>query len=108
MDYQNKIWVFDDIIDKNYQDEIENALVGFDNGFSWYYTPEIAPPLLGQKTTVTGRPAMSHNIINRDGVNSNFHEFIRPMVQQACKRIDHVFSVFSQGRTFLQFPLNFH
>ena len=52
MDYQNKIWVFDDIIDKNYQDEIENILVGRDSGFSWYFIPEVAPPLLGEKTTV--------------------------------------------------------
>ena len=106
MDYQNKIWVFDDIIDKNYQDEIENILVGRDSGFSWYFIPEVAPPLLGEKTTVTGRPAMSHSIVNRDGQNSNFHEFIRPMVEEACKRTNNIFSVFSQGRTFLQFPLN--
>ena len=24
--YQNKIWIFDDIIDKKFQDEIENGL----------------------------------------------------------------------------------
>jgi len=104
--YQNKIWIFDDIIDKKFQDEIENVLVGYDSGFSWYLIPEIAPPLKGEQTTVTGRPALSHSIVNRDGQNSNFHEFIKPMVEEACRKTNYNFSVFSQGRTFLQFPLN--
>ena len=69
------ILVIDDFIDKDYQEEIKNNLMG-DNDFPWYYIDDVTDAYSGDNQ---GRPGLSHVYVeyNDDNVSeivSDFHE----------------------------------
>ena len=71
----DKIYVFDDIITKDYQNRIKSILVGEtrynDEDFPWYYIDDItsAGDYENQK-----RGAFSHDYVHyEEGIESNFH-----------------------------------
>ena len=99
-DYDNKIWVFDDIIDKDYQDKIEEILL--DNRYSWYFIPQISSPPVGS----VPRPAFQHQYVHKSGnINSSMHEMSMGVVEAACEKIGFKYNYVHQSRSFLQLPL---
>ena len=99
--YRNKIWVFDDIIDKSHQDEIESTLLN--NNFSWYFIREISTPPVG----LVPRPAFQHQFVHKGGeVNSDWNEMAMRIVNSSCKKIGLQYDKVHQGRSFFQLPLN--
>ena len=99
--YRNKVWVFDDIIDEVYQNEIEETL--FSNNFSWYFIQEIASPPVG----LVPRSAFQHQFVHKGGeVNSGWHEMTMRIVNSSCKKIGFQYDKVHQGRSFFQLPLN--
>tara|TARA_A100001515_G_scaffold87015_1_gene69106 strand:- start:194 stop:772 length:579 start_codon:yes stop_codon:yes gene_type:complete len=101
------ILVIDDFIDKDYQEEIKNNLMG-DNDFPWYYIDDVTDAYSGDNQ---GRPGLSHVYVeyNDDNVSeivSDFHELFLPLLSKACQVLQVPRSNIVQGRSFLQFPLN--
>jgi len=101
------ILVIDDFIDKEYQEEIKNNLMG-DNDFPWYYIDDVTDAYSGDNQ---GRPGLSHVYVeyNDDNVSeivSDFHELFLPLLNKACQVLQVPRSNIVQGRSFLQFPLN--
>ena len=110
----NEVFVIDDFIEKEYQEQIKNVLLGsepFDNQeFHWYFIEDV---------TATGdpdsqhRPAMSHQYVEYvdDGdptgtIASDFHDMFIPMLQRAAFKFRMRYVNALQGRSFLQFPTN--
>tara|TARA_B100001057_G_C22822470_1_gene939975 strand:+ start:1141 stop:1725 length:585 start_codon:yes stop_codon:yes gene_type:complete len=99
--YRNKVWVFDDIIDEVYQNEIEETL--FSNNFSWYFIQQIASPPVGP----VPRPAFQHQFVHKGGeVNSDWNEMTMRIVNSSCKKIGLQYDKVHQGRSFFQLPLS--
>ena len=101
------ILVIDDFIDKEYQEEIKNNLMG-DNDFPWYYIDDVTDAYSGDNQ---GRPGLSHVYVeyNDDNVSeivSDFHELFLPLLNKACDVLKVSKANIVQGRSFLQFPLN--
>ena len=88
----NEVFVIDDFIEKEYQEQIKNVLLSSkrfdDQEFPWYFIEDV---------TATGdddsqhRPAMSHQYVEyvSDGdsageIVSDFHEMFVPMLQRAA------------------------
>ena len=112
-----KVYVFDDIIDLNFQETIKNVLTGNENykekSFPWYYTEDVTAA--GDNDS-QHRPAFGHDFVDyideaqmnqkQSCVISNFHEFVIPMLKSVCKKIGVDNIDVLQGRSFLQLPLN--
>ena len=101
------ILVIDDFIDKDYQEEIKNNLMG-DNDFPWYYIDDVTDAYSGDNQ---GRPGLSHVYVeyNEDDTSeiiSDFHELFLPLLNKACQVLQVPRANIVQGRSFLQFPLN--
>ena len=101
------ILVIDDFIDKDYQQEIKNNLIG-DNDFPWYYIDDVTA---AYEEGNQGRPGLSHVYVeyNDDNVSeivSEFHELFLPLLNKECQVLQVPRANIVQGRSFLQFPLN--
>jgi len=101
------ILVIDDFIDKDYQEEIKNNLMG-DNDFPWYYIDDVTA---AYDEGNQGRPGLSHvyveyNDDNTSEIVSEFHELFLPLLNKACQVLQVPKANIVQGRSFLQFPLN--
>ena len=101
------ILVIDDFIDKDYQQEIKNNLIG-DNDFPWYYIDDVTA---AYEEGNQGRPGLSHvyvehNEDNTSEIISEFHELFLPLLNKACQVLQVPRAYIVQGRSFLQFPLN--
>ena len=108
----DKIYVFDDMINIEYQEQIKDTLMG-DRGFKnrdfpWYYTKDVTS--LGDSNQ--GRPALSHRYVLYDhdekkaSLDSEHHQLFVPLLKSACARMGIRDAKALQGRSFLQFPLN--
>ena len=110
----NEIYVIDDFIEKEYQEQIKDILLGSepwnDTEFPWYFIEDV---------TASGdddsqhRPAMSHQYVefqdDKDScgvVSSNFHDLFIPLLQRSALKLGMRYVNALQGRSFLQFPLN--
>ena len=108
----NEVFVIDDFIEKEYQEQIKNVLLGSqpfdDQEFPWYYIEDV---------TASGdddsqhRPAMSHQYVEYHDettgvVSSDFHDMFIPMLQRAAFKFRMPYVNALQGRSFLQFPTN--
>ena len=110
-----KIYVFDDIINLELQEKIKNVLISdhkFDGkDFPWYYVDDITVEF--DDPTSQNRPAFTHEYVMYEGNQkltgkqvSKFHSLFLPILQNACKNMN-IFDInVLQGRSFLQFPLN--
>ena len=103
-----EVFVFDNIINLNYQTRIKELLVGegtFNNlCLPWYFTLDItySEELEGQ-----GRCAFVHNFAHPDeGIISSFHPLFLKLIKNACKKINIMDVNVLQGRSFQQVPLN--
>ena len=106
------ILVIDDFIDKEYQEDIKNVLLGaeeWDNlVFPWYYIDDVTAAF---EEDNQGRPGLSHvyveyNDDETSDIISDFHDLFIPLLELACETLEVPSAKIVQGRSFLQFPLN--
>ena len=112
---KNKVLVFDDIIDLEYQEKIKNVLIGEetfnDYYFPWYFTQDVT----NQKDKNSQkRSALTHQyVISEDDTNtvgtidSVFHDLFIPLLNKACNKVDKQNISIIKGRSFLQLPINY-
>ena len=104
-----KIYVFDDIIDTNSQNDIVKLLIkDYDlDGkypFPWYYIDDIT--LDEGDSRSQRRPGFTHEYVAYDGIEkstgkqvSRFHELFVILLQNACKKLSIMdFNVFFGNR----------
>ena len=109
---KGEILVIDDFIDKNYQEDIKDILLGKEEWgellFPWHYIDDVTAAF---EENNQGRPGLSHVYIeyNDDGSSdlvSDFHDLFIPMLELACGTLEIPTAKILQGRSFMQFPLN--
>ena len=104
----DKIYVFDDIISKDYQNKIKSILDGEtrynDDDFPWYYIDDItsAGDYENQK-----RGAFGHDYVHyEEGIESDFHFLFIDLIKNSCSKLNIKEVDVLQGRSFLQLPTN--
>ena len=110
----DNIYVFDDIIEKPYQELIKETLIGGDNpptvdkvedSFPWYYTSDITND--SHQESFQGRFGFSHQYVNtEEGVVSDFHSLFIGLIKNSCKKLNIKKIDVLQGRSFLSTPTN--
>ena len=106
------ILVIDDFIDKEYQEDIKDVLLGKtewgDLLFPWHYIDDVTAAF---EEDNQGRPGLSHvyveyNDDKTSDIVSDFHDLFIPMLELACETLEVPSARIVQGRSFMQFPLN--
>src|SRR5210317_1107006 len=100
MKLDDRILVFDDIIEKDYQNKIKNFL--FSNSFPWYFCKDVS----FTNNNVQQRPGFQHYFVLDKKVTSDFHNDILPLIIKSIKKINFKHTGVLQGRSFFQLPLN--
>ena len=109
---KGEILVIDDFIDKTYQEDIKDVLLGKEEWgdllFPWHYIDDVTAAF---EEGNQGRPGLSHVYVeyNDDGTSeivSDFHDLFIPMLELACEILEVPSARIVQGRSFMQFPLN--
>ena len=108
-----EVYVIDDFIDIQYQEDIKRILIGDYNyknkSFPWYYTSDVTAA--GDEGN-QNRPALSHIYVEYvEGKPTGkkatiFHHLFLDMLKKVCKDMNIKNINVLQGRSFLQFPLN--
>ena len=111
---KNKILIFDDIIDLEYQERIKNILTGertFEGYFfPWYFTQDVTRQ---KDKNSQKRSAFFHGYVVSDDddtmgtIDSPFHYLFVSLIENACNKIDRKNVSVIKGRSFLQLPINF-
>jgi hypothetical protein len=96
---ERKIHVFDNIIDKKYQNKIKHILLG--DYFPWFFVNDVTHT----KNKKQLRPAFKHFFVINEKINSDYHQLVLPMILQSLKKIKYEHNKILQGRSFLQVPL---
>ena len=104
----DKIYVFDDIIEKDYQNKIKNILIGEkrynDEDFPWYYIDDVTAS--GDYETQK-RGAFVHDYVHYEyGIESDFHYLFLDLIKASCSKLKIKEVDALQGRSFLQLPTN--
>ena len=104
----DKIYVFDDIIEKDYQNKIKNVLIGQvrynDEDFPWYYIDDVTAS--GDYETQK-RGAFVHDYVHYEyGIESDFHYLFLDLIKASCSKLKIKEVDALQGRSFLQLPTN--
>ena len=106
------ILVIDDFIDKEYQEDIKDVLLGKEEWgdllFPWHYIDDVTAAF---EDNNQGRPGLSHvyveyNDDKTSDIVSDFHDLFIPMLELACETLEVPSARIVQGRSFMQFPLN--
>ena len=106
------ILVIDDFIDKDYQEDIKDVLLGKEEWgdllFPWHYIDDVTAAFEDDNQ---GRPGLSHvyveyNDDQTSDIVSDFHDLFIPMLELACETLEVPSARIIQGRSFMQFPLN--
>ena len=110
----NDIYVFDDIIEKPYQELIKETLLGGDKPptvdnveeeFPWYYTSDVTDA--SHEGPFQGRFGFGHEYVTaEEGVISNFHNLFLGLIKNSCKKLKIKKVDVLQGRSFLSTPTN--
>ena len=105
---KNKILIFDDVIDLEYQNIIKEILLGdrqykgYD--FPWYLTHDVTKPA---KADSQLRPAFFHGYVDYPSeLSSIFHDLFIRLIQNSCAKIDRKNVDVIQGRSFCQLPIS--
>ena len=108
------IYVFDDIIEKPYQELIKETLIGGDKPptidepekpFPWYYISDITDS--DHESTFQGRFGFTHQYVTpEDGICCPFHNLFLGLIQNSCKKLKIKEIDVLNGRSFLQTPTN--
>tara|TARA_Y100001937_G_scaffold71295_1_gene97057 strand:+ start:190 stop:792 length:603 start_codon:yes stop_codon:yes gene_type:complete len=97
----SKIYVFDDIIDLDYQNEIKKKLL-IEERFPWYYIKDISSSDSGNQK----RGGFSHRYVNERGIQSDYHYLFLELIKKSCSKINIKEVNAILGRSFLQLPSN--
>ena len=106
------ILVIDDFIDKDYQEDIKDVLLGKEEWgdilFPWNYIDDVTAAF---EDGNQGRPGLSHvyveyNDDKTSDIVSDFHDLFIPLLELACETLEVPSARIIQGRSFMQFPLN--
>ena len=106
------ILVIDDFIDKDYQEDIKDVLLGKEEWgdllFPWHYIDDVTAAF---EDNNQGRPGLSHvyveyNDDKTSDIVSDFHDLFIPLLELACETLEVPSARIIQGRSFMQFPLN--
>ena len=106
------ILVIDDFIDKDYQEDIKDVLLGKEEWgdllFPWHYIDDVTAAF---EDGNQGRPGLSHvyveyNDDKTSDIVSDFHDLFIPLLELACETLEVPSARIVQGRSFMQFPLN--
>ena len=110
----DNIYVFDDIIEKPYQELIKETLIGgdgsptvdnIDEDFPWYYTSDVTDN--SHEGPFQGRFGFGHEYVTtEEGVISNFHNLFLGLIKNSCKKLKIKKVDVLQGRSFLSTPTN--
>ena len=110
----DKIYVFDDIVEKPYQELIRETLIGGEKlptvgepkeDFPWYYISDITDT--DHESTFQGRFGFTHQYVTpEDGIISKFHSLFFGLIQNSCKKLKIKEIDILKGRSFLQTPTN--
>ena len=105
---KDKILIFDDVIDLEYQNIIKEILLGdrqykgYD--FPWYLTHDVTKPA---KADSQLRPAFFHGYVDYPSeLSSAFHDLFIRLIQNSCAKIDRKNIDVIQGRSFCQLPIS--
>jgi hypothetical protein len=103
----NDIIVIDDCISTNYQDAIQQRVMGKD--FPWYFSPSMTYDIDWDKNIPDDAFGFSHQFYNykkiKEGkVTSTIAEFVFPLAYEACSKIGFTSKEFYFGRFFQTFP----
>ena len=119
-----QVIVFDDFIEKDYQEKIKRELLGAEDHlglqFPWYYVEDVTSAYSDDSQH---RAGLSHSYVDlpleltgdeddvlEDGsvgkVMSDYHELFVPMLRRVGFKLGLSNIKVLQGRSFLQFPLN--
>ena len=110
---KNKILIFDDIIDLEYQERIKSILLGdktFESYyFPWYFTQDVTKQ---KDKDSQKRSAFFHGYVRDNDdtigtIDSVFHYLIVSLLESACNKIGKQSVNVIQGRSFLQLPINY-
>ena len=101
-----EVFVFDDIINLNYQIKIKELLMGegtFNNlDFPYYFSLDISNS--EDYEDQGGRCAFIHNFANENGIVSKFHPFFLKLIQNSCKKINLKKVEIYSGSTTFELP----
>ena len=109
---KGEILVIDDFINKEYQEDIKDVLLGKEEWgdllFPWHYIDDVTAAFEDDNQ---GRPGLSHvyveyNDDKTSDIVSDFHDLFIPLLELACETLEVSSARIVQGRSFLQFPLN--
>ena len=110
----DNIYVFDDIIEKPYQELIKETLLGGDKpptvgepdqDFAWYYTSDITDA--DHDGPFQGRFGFGHEYVTaEEGINCKFHNLVFGLIKNSCKKLKIKKIDILQGRSFLSTPTN--
>jgi hypothetical protein len=95
------VHIFDDIIPKQYQDMIEQRVMGG----SWFYTGDMTVnDIVGDYKK---RPGAYHQLVDVYGhVNSETWDFVLPMIVSSLDKAGLMYTHCLMARAFLQYPLS--
>tara|TARA_R100001163_G_C4968464_1_gene129362 strand:+ start:49 stop:660 length:612 start_codon:yes stop_codon:yes gene_type:complete len=96
-----KIYVFDDVIDLEYQNKIKNKLLG-EEKFPWYYIDDIS----GDDPERQKRGGFTHGYVNEYGIESDYHYLFIDLIKKSCSKIKIKEVNAILGRSFFQLPTN--
>ena len=94
------IIILDDFICKQYQDDIEQNLVG-DSRLPWYIQDDVTVSFADVPNKNFG---LSHVLKNDHGVISNLYQLVIPMVYTAMDKVGYRVTNVFLARSFLQVP----
>ena len=122
MNFEDRIIIFDDFIEKDYQEKIKGKLLGNENQqtFPWFYIedvtaaydldskhrPGLAHPYVDLPEELTGDQDEAPDFDSVGKVMSEYHELFVPMLQRVGFKLGLSNIKVLQGRSFLQFPIN--
>ena len=97
----NNIYVFDDIIGLDYQNEIKKKLL-CEERFPWYYIEDVSSDDSGNQK----RGGFTHGYVNEQGIESDYHYLFLELIKKSCSKINIKEVNAILGRSFLQLPSN--
>ena len=122
---KGQVIVFDDFIEKDYQEKIKRELLGAEDHlgqqFPWYYIEDVTS---AYDPDSQHRPGLSHQYVKLPKglddddedivpgpksvgqVTSEYHELFVPMLKRVGFKLGVSNITVLQGRSFLQFPVN--
>ena len=114
MKLDKDVTIIDDFIDKEYQEEIKNILVGNSDffwndreiAFDWYFISDVTDAYAERQQK---RCALTHEYAGIDwgeDEDDELNNLFIPMLSEVCKKMDFDNLKIIQGRSFLQFPLH--